>query len=469
MTQTLEPLIGEQKSPLGIQEYQAYEFPATPFQVSMTAARIQPRIAVQLRTIFRIGETESALESEIRFTPLRRGLFQADVAIPADLKLERVLAPGLSDWSVIQQEGRSVLRTFFSSGHADPFALSIEGRLGNHTADQAVDLPQLEVLGVDQQQGIVVVQVDPSLEAKVLRLTNCQNALLERTLGWLNQDNRALARLAVEYLGGDYAGQIQLSRRPPQVTCNTYTNVRVTYHEIQETILLDYLIRDAGVREIRFLLPQWLSTANIVAPRTRQQTITPVADEPYVEVTLQLQEAITGQYLVVVNNDRAIEAGPQSAPLPIVDAEIIKNRYVTLENAGRDEIVIGQTPDMGPVDRQSRQWDQLTSRIQGGDLATAFVATGSSTNAQFGYQTKQRSMVVTAGATIGLARTLMVVDASGAYRASMLLKVDNRTEPYLEIQLPAAAQLWTAARGGPARQAGQDARIRGRRAVCASR
>jgi hypothetical protein len=57
---------------------------------------------------------------------------------------------------------------------------------------------------------------------------------------------------------------------------------------------------------------------------------------------------------------------------------------------------------------------------------------------------EQREIVKTAGASIGLARTELVLDASGAYRASMLLKVDNRTEPYLEIELPPGAMLWTA-------------------------
>ena len=38
--------------------------------------------------------------------------------------------------------------------------------------------------------------------------------------------------------------------------------------------------------------------------------------------------------------------------LPLVDAGTLKNRYVTLENAGRDEIVLDGTAGMEPVDRQ---------------------------------------------------------------------------------------------------------------------
>ena len=93
VTKMLEPMLAGQKSPLGVSEYQAYQFNTTPFQIEMSAAEIQPKIATTVRTIFRIGETESTLESEIQFSPQRRAIYQADIGIPANLDLEKVSAP----------------------------------------------------------------------------------------------------------------------------------------------------------------------------------------------------------------------------------------------------------------------------------------------------------------------------------------------------------------------------------------
>lgn len=458
VTKALEPLLAGQKSPLGVREYQAYQFNTTPFRIEMEAFEVQPRVTARLRTIFRIGETESALESEIRLSPQRRAIYQVEVAIPAELELKKVSAPGLTDWSRIEDPERPMLRAFFADGMAQTFALSIEGKLSEHAADEALDLPHLEVLGVQSQNGHMVVQVDPSLDARTSGLEGCQEVTLESVTNWLNNEQRPLARLGLGYSGTSYSGKIQLTPRQPRVICDTVTNVRVTYRDIQETVLLDFHILEAGVRQIRFQLPAWLSDASILAPRTRQKTVTPVEGQPYVEIQLDLQDAITGQYRVVVENDRALAPGRQTAPLPLVDATIINNRYVTLENAGRDEVIVDGTPGMEAIDRESRQWDQLTERLRGGVFATAYVATGPGPESEFGYQTKQRAAVETAGATIGLARTSLVVDASGAYRAAMLLKVDNRTEPYLEIRLPSGAQLWTAHVAGqpvkPARSVG---------------
>jgi len=440
----LEPVMSQRQSPLGVKAYQAYQFNATPLTIELSATPIASRVSARTRTIVRIGETASTIESEVRIAPQRREVYQVDISLPASLQLEEVSAPGLTDWSLSEDPDNPLLRAFFSAGQTSPFALSLAGKLGSHTADQAVPLPQLVVLDVQQQSGSLVVQVDQSLDARLVQLERCQSVLLERVTSWLNPQQRPLARLAVQYSGDSYAGQVQLSPRQPRVLCDTISNVRVTYRDIQETILLDFDILESGIRQITFRLPDWLRDATIQAPRTRQQSVTPIDGQPYVQVRLDLQDAITGQYRVIVEHDRALAPERQLAPLPLVDVGTVRNRYVTLENAGRDEIVVDGTSGMESLDRQSRQWEQLTRRLQHGDFTTAYVAVGEGTEAQFGYRTRQREKVVTAGASIGLARTLLVVDASGAYRASMLLKVDNRTEPYLEIRLPEQSQLWTA-------------------------
>ncbi len=191
ITQQLAPQLSELQSPLGIRDYQAYEFNATPFRVAMIASQIAPRVTAQLRTIFRIGETESALESEIELSPQRREIYVVEVALPADLKLEQVAATGLTDWSLVTVHERPVLRAFFSAGQAGTFPMSIRGKLHDHSASEPIDLPQLEVLNVDQQRGSIAVQVDPSLDARATDLVKCQSVLLDRVAPWLNDEQRA--------------------------------------------------------------------------------------------------------------------------------------------------------------------------------------------------------------------------------------------------------------------------------------
>jgi hypothetical protein len=442
---TLATAASSGQSPLGVRPYQAFRFSATPFRIAVVAAEIEPHLAARLRTVLRIGETEAALESEIQITPQRRHVHDLHLKIPADLDLKQVTAAGLSDWSISAEGGTRVLNVYFATGQSGEFALSVRGELSGHTAaDATVPLPQLEVLDVAQQQGTLVVQVDPSLDARLVDLVACRPALLDRARTWLSNAQRPSARLAVDYRGTGYRGAVHVTPRTPRITCNTFTNVRLTMREVEETVLLDLQIEDAGVRRIVFQLPTWLKDAQINAPMIRQKTVRPVEGQERVEVTLDLQDAITGQYRVMIENDRALRPGRQLAPLPIVTTGTTHSRYVTLENAGRDEVVVDGLQGFAPVNRQSRQWQLLATRLGSGNFATAYVNSTVAADTEFGYKTRRREIIETAGATIGLARTTLVLDGNGAYRGTLLMNVDNRTEPYLEIQLPTSASLWTA-------------------------
>ena len=302
-----------------MRDYQAYKFTATPFQISLVVSQIQPQVSAELRTLFRLGETEAAVESEIQILAQRRSVYQVRIDIPEDLELEQVTAAGLSDWSIATAEGQRTLTAFFSTGQTDRFSVSLRGKLSDHQPEASVPLPRIVVRDVDQQQGTLVVQVDTSLEARADALENCRLTLLERVTDWLAEAQRSLARLALEYEGADYRGAIVLSPRAPVVTCVTVTNVRVTFREIQETILLDFRIAEAGIRQLTFRLPASMQDAHISAPRVREKSVVPIEGENYVRVTLDLQDAITGDYRVVVENDRAIAPDRQLAPLPLVD------------------------------------------------------------------------------------------------------------------------------------------------------
>ena len=63
---------------------------------------------------------------------------------------------------------------------------------------------------------------------------------------------------------------------------------------------------------------------------------------------------------------------------------------------------------------------------------------------RLGFYLQRHEDVETAGARIDLAQTTIVVDAAGAYCAKLELSLDNASEQFLDVELPAGATLWTA-------------------------
>ena len=96
------------------------------------------------------------------------------------------------------------------------------------------------------------------------------------------------------------------------MVCDTVTNVRVTDRAIEETIFLNYSIRNAGIHELTFLLPASMADARISTPMLRRKTIAPVdakaAGSP-LRVHLELQGDVMNDLRVLVENDRLLTPG----------------------------------------------------------------------------------------------------------------------------------------------------------------
>ena len=100
---------------------------------------------------------------------------------------------------------------------------------------------------------------------------------------------------------------------------------------------------------------------------------------------------------------------------------------MTLENLGPDELLVAERRSLEALDRSQSQWRFLASLL-GGKATDAFVVRENGDPPSLAFATRDRAVVQTVGARIGIAQTNMMVDDSGAYRAALELRVENRTE-----------------------------------------
>ncbi len=432
-------------SPLGIRPYQAYRFAATPFRITLEVSPVAARTSAFVQTILRIGERQRDLETKIDVDIRDRLAYGARVLLPEDLELERVTAPGKFEWALTEHEGQKLLTVYLSAGQTGQIPIVITGRLGERGEVEQVALPRIEALDVERQEGDIVVQADPAFNIKLTELAGCESVLMKRVYGWLDAGQRGLARAALHYESPDYKGLVRLTVRTPSVRCYTVTNVRVTDRAIEETVLCDFTVQLAGIRELSFILPGRFRDSRISVPQLRQKTIEPVSTEPDapVRVRLELQDKLMGQIRVLVENDQLLTPDVHTVPLPVVETGRTRQRYVLIESAGRDEVVIEKTQGLEELGRKQREWARLQS-ILGQGITQAYLVQPDAAAPALEFRTQERAIVETVGARIALTQTLLVLDEGGTYRAIQSYRLDNSTEQSLEIVLPAGAELWTA-------------------------
>lgn len=433
--------------PWPLRPYEAYRFVGVPFDLKLSSAPITAEFSATVQSLVKIAAFQRTLEARIEIAPKGRPLYGAEVLLPEGFVLDQLHAPGLSHWSIATDGPRPRLAVFYAQGSDVPRAMVVQGTLARETPPPELPLPQIEVLGVARQQGEIVIQADPAYGIDAFDLQQAEVRPLARA-GWLKPQQMAMARLNIRYQSPAYRGKLRLTARTPVVTCETISNVRVTGRAIEETILLEYRIQQAGIRSVKFQLPPQAAGCRVRAPMVRQKKITGEPGKP-IDVEIEFQEEMMGRLLVIVENDRLLEASAvHSAPIPRVANAQVLRQYITLEASGRDEVE--EVGPLGGVERLSRnlaEYRLLAARLPG-RLDQAYLIRSDAPDAQLRFRTKKREAVQTAGARILLAETLLLVDPAGAYRARQSYRIDNQTEPYLDVELPEGASLWTAAVAG---------------------
>lgn len=433
-----------QQSPLGVRAYQAFRFVSTPYRGELQAETSAPLPKADVQALMRISRRQPKLEAKLLLRPNQNPVHMVEVLLPEKFEVDHVSGPRPLEWSTLDENGRSVLHVFLGMGQSEPFSVVVRGTFDFDPMNEALPLPQIELRDVERQSGQIVVQSDPAISVQATDLAGCRSVLLQQTFGWLAADQRNLARVAFEYESPGYSATLRVVPKQPQVTVFSISNVRVTDRALEETIVLEFNVREAGIDELSFLLPSWMADARIQAPMIRQTTITPSAAGPDapLRVSIELQDEVMGQLRVLVEHDRLLQPQDQHlAPIPVIETGLTEHRFVTLEGAGRDEIVVSSHQGLEPLGREQQHW-RLLSSILGAQITQAYLV--SSPDAVLRFATKERKAVETVGASIPLAQTQLVVDASGAYRGAQHYYVNNSTEQFLEVQLPRGAELWTA-------------------------
>lgn len=444
--------------PLPIKDFQSYRFSQTSYQLELSAKRVEHKTTVQTQSVVKISQKETSVETRLLFQSDERPVYRIAVLLPSQFEIDPPKVSGEFQWSIRPEEnasdpdaGRQLLEIYLANGQTGQFSVVLTGTVADSEIVDAqpavIALPEIEVLQTQYQSGAIVVQADPAYEVLPQDLNGCSRALMQVSQGWLSSAQRQLARLLLTYDEVGYSGFVSVTHRTPSVKTVSVTNVKVTDRAVEETIYLEAEVSDSGIQEFVFRLPASMGQARIQCPLLRRKSATPIGDgaDSSIEVHLELQDAIMGQLAIIVENDRLLTSGAQRAPIPTVVTGETTSRLVTLENASRDELVVAETVSSELVPpSQARQLRQM--RSLGGESSMVYRvadATNSNVEPRLSFETKSRESLVTIGARIGLAQTELVADEYGAFRATQKYHVENRTEPFLEVQLPDSARLWT--------------------------
>lgn len=461
----LQPI--DSSSPVPLMMFQAYRYASPEYQLRFKVGEVLDKLKCQTETVLRVSRNDSRLQSQVNLSVGSRSLFRVKIEVPSDWQWDTPHSGVPMEWTLSEpKDGTRLFDILFLNGQSRnvPIRLSASQNRNSdlQSSDYTMDLPKIRTLDATSDQGEMQVYTDVGVDVRPEQLEGCEIVGSRPSASRPNQPTQVAISSAsapqaiIRYVASNYKGLLRFQSRIPQVAAMSISNVKVTRRSLEETVYIAWDIKEAGMHRFEFTLPVRLKDAVVLAQMVRNVQRIPTSDsaDASLKYVIELQEDVIGQYRILVQKDSPLPLGLHSVPIPGILTGSIENRFVTLENSGRDELVVDTLKGVTQMVRGDSQWVKLQSLL-GGKSAEVYridqrpvapvtpeLVPGSEPSLAF--KTQSRSIVATASARIGLAQCVISVDEASNYRATQEFRIENTSEAYLELEMPTGAQLWTA-------------------------
>ncbi|MFT5681506.1 MAG: hypothetical protein ACI8RZ_002412 [Myxococcota bacterium] len=133
-------------------------------EVATPDADIEPRIYAEHQALVGVSEGLLQCNSTIYYSILQSGIEQLTVLLPSDVTVLEVEGQGIRDWSVIDQGNRARLTVDLNFEAKGAYTLSLDYERPLAEDASAVDVPTVQLLGVERVKGWVGIDARSNLE-----------------------------------------------------------------------------------------------------------------------------------------------------------------------------------------------------------------------------------------------------------------------------------------------------------------
>ena len=433
-----------------------FRFANPGFALRIRAEAIQPEIEAVVRNNFHVGAEQVSLAAVVDYTIKRAGVFTLRVALPDGYRVERV-----SGNNILQQAERNdgdarLLEVTLKERTVGAYILSVELARDFKELPKSLAIAGVHPLDTAKLTGFVAVSAEPGVAVK----TETFDGLTEIPAVSL-PDYAAVAGtgsvLAYKFIASapEAAPEWKLNVATESVVAwvraeifNTFT---LTETLVSGRALVRYDIANAPVKELRVRVPAAFKNIEIAGPniRSRQQD----GDVWRVE----LQSPVHGVYTLTVTWDELRTEKDRTMELAGISADGVERETGLLAISAKAPLQVNEssTADLQRVDAGDFP-DWAGSPDNALALAYRYVRPGY----KLVLDVRRFGEAEVLQALVDSAQFTSVVADDGQMMTEMSLSVRNNGRQFLEVALPAGANLWSAfVAGQPVRPSLRDGKL----------
>jgi type II secretory pathway pseudopilin PulG len=430
-------------APPGVVIAEAYQFLRPDFTVQVRVEPLQPQIEVSVRHHIRLGTEQISVSAELDYVIKRVGVFNLRVALPADFRVEAVNGE-FTQWTVKDEGGGRVLEVALKQRTLGNYSLGVVLARTVSALPATWAVAAVHPLGVQKLSGFVLVGAEVGVQVK----TQSQEGLTEVPAASVPGGGTGLA---YKFIGADPVPP----KQPWQLTVSNETIeswVRaevVDFWTVGENLingraLVRYEIQNAPVKEFRLRVPAGLKNVEITGANLRQR------DQTTNEWRVTLQNKVIGTYTLTVTWELPATITEKETTLAAAGVEAlgVERETGAIAVMARPPIQVSAGNTSGELTRiDASELPEWAGRADPATMLAYRYLRPGYTLALAALQHKQAEVLQ---ALVDEARLTTVIAEDGQAMTEMALSVRNNGRQFLEVALPAGAQVWSSFVAGEA-------------------
>jgi competence protein ComGC len=424
----------------------AYQFLRPDFGLPVRVETLQPQVEAIVRNRLRLGADQLYLTTHMDYTIKRAGLFTLRLWAPADFRIESVTGTNLAQWVEKTESGRRIVEVTLKQRISGAYALQLQLVQPLPALRASLDVPGVHPLDTTKLTGFVVVSPEPGVQIK----PGAREGLTEVPVASVPEGG---AGLAYRYLSNDPAPATapwRLGVSPEAVDSWVRAEV-MTWLTLSETLasgraLVRFEVQNAPVKEFRLRIPAAFRNVEIEGANVRRR------DQAGEEWRVELQSKVVGTHTLTVTWEQPWSVR-EEAKESRFDVTGVKALGVERETGA--VAVIARAPLQVTPHAASAELIRLDVRELpewGGraDPDTVLAYRYLRPGYQLALAAQRFAPAAVLQALVQEARLTTVVADDGQMVTELALRLRNNGRQFLEIALPAGAQLWSAFVAGQA-------------------
>lgn len=425
----------------------AYRFSRRPWQLNLTASRLNTQMQVQIEQGMLISPRKVRITSRAicRLARMPRTSFSLDV--PANWLVLDVQAAGLTDWYRLpQDDDRAILQLEFASPQQGEVTMVLTATQSRTPDSTLLDIQPLLFRDVDRAQTQVALWFEEGLSGQVSDPGSWQAIDATTVSPALRNLQPTGAQLAFSN-SAQQPGQLELMlhQQRPQLSSSSLTVINVTDVATVYGLVFQWQIQRASTEALVLDLPVWLTPRlQFQGSEIRDVRSTPL-DQLFTRWTISLRGPVSGTFRLTAS--ASLPAATALIPAPEIrfvssDTGVStplenQRQYLLLINTSLSQLTSVDPSVTEPIQREDCD---LVVRDALLNQATEFVRL--TTPGSPPSWTLQRYVPeADIPAAVNLADLITLLAQDGSYRAMATYTIKNRDRQFLPVRLPSNSRL----------------------------